>query len=593
MSDLKAIIDQVLRIPLDAENEGRINLDFSFDNFSPNINLVDNINFLFKATNDEVDVVNFINNWVRDKGIQNGIPLQLFDESTSTLLSNGILDLANNNNAFNTERCQYAIEYVQDNNSFFELADGLSLRGVSNNPKIPNNLRYNVSDYNSVRYVLNNVPDIVTSITTSLTLFIIGKEIRNAIKNLKDVITDGATSGLFGAIAFALKLAAAVAYVGFVVAAAVKLLKELSDTLFAKPKKQYTIPVKTLIEKAVNYLGYEFESDLFDGEWAKMSYYAATSIEGKISGNPENNPIPDKTLLQVLNDIGTIFNAKIKVTPDKKVIFRNKFSFIENPINFFLEDLKEKGSFKFNLNELPQSMDIKFQRDPIETNTYLRINALGINLTGGSVSTKGDGLNVSYVVDSIKTENSRLTNKMDVRIPFSRGYRKNFQTTIEKAFNSIYDLVGKLAGIIPGVKNPNKGNKIGDRIGYLLQNFDFTSSDKIIILEDNDKVSTKNFETIHAENIYNLFYEQESPVHNQWKIVEGRDKQPICQLNFIPLLRESNIVKDHTGRTALLETHKMNPQTGLHEISYRTRLLAGDFGHIPSSQFTTKLNDIE
>jgi len=592
LSNIALILNDQLRVPL-SKDQVDISLDFSFENFSPNPQLLEDITINALCTNDEFDIVNFVENWVNDKGIQNGIPAKLLDDTLGDLLVDGLVNLPKS--TFNNNRGQWTLLIEQFNNTFLERADGFKLRELYQNSSVNSNLQYTVSDFKTVYYVLNAVPDTSQTVVLLLSLYVVSKEVIQAQKELAKAIAD-AFGGITGGFVAAAKIAAAAVYFGAVVFATANLLKQLSDVLFQKPVPLYTISIKTLLEKAVNYLGYDFETDLFKDGYENLVILPSTTNtkaeKDKVPSSPLNNPIPNKTLLEMFNEVATMFNAKIKVSGNK-VEFRNKFDFIGSPSNVFLADLKEKGDQSFNLNELPQSITLQFSKDPIETNTYLRSGLLGINLTNKPVSSQGNELQVTYDVQVLEQKLSVLTEKIEVNIPYARGYRKNEQTSLEKLFNTIYDIAKTLSSIVPGTKSKLGSNpfKTGDRIGALLLNTDFIGASKVFCLGNDNKLTTDSWELVHCETLYDRFYDKESPLNNQQVIVNGRDEQPICNTNDILKIKENNVIFDSDGNTIIVQDNKRDAFTGLHEISYRRQLQSGDFGFIPADRFTVNKFD--
>ena len=119
MSNIQLILNDQLRVPLSRE-QTEINLDFSFENFSPNPQILDDITIDALCTNDEFDIVNFVNNWVNLQGIQNGIPAKLLDDALGDLLVNGLVNLPKS--TFNTNRGQWKLLIEQFNNNAQDIA---------------------------------------------------------------------------------------------------------------------------------------------------------------------------------------------------------------------------------------------------------------------------------------------------------------------------------------------------------------------------------------------------------------------------------------------------------------------------------------
>ena len=258
------------------------------------------------------------------------------------------------------------------------------------------------------------------------------------------------------------------------------------------------------------------------------------------------------------------------------MIFENRDFFIKNPFNYKLPSLKYNGNYTYNLHELPRSVRIKFAEDPVEKNTLLNIKILGIKTVTNTTSSKGNQLTAHYDIAGVKDlDLIGLKEKKEANIPMARAYRKDQQTTIEKIFNSVWDIAQRLIG-----KN---NNRLGDRIGYMLLDSNYLGTDKIL-LQDGDKLSTKNFDFIHAETLYSRFWNVESPAKNQWKIYTNRDDQPICDLSVVSAIKENNVTYNDKGKIILIEKNLRDPINSMHELTFRELLDSSDDGFIPESQ---------
>jgi hypothetical protein len=341
------------------------------------------------------------------------------------------------------------------------------------------------------------------------------------------------------------------------------------------------VGVKTLFEKGCKALGYTFESTLFDGNYANLRYLAAFNYDESSDGkrrvtSPENNPVPNITLGKLFENFSKVFNAKTRITDDKRIIFENREYFIKNPFNYKLPALKNDGTYTYNLSELPKSIKIKFADDPVEKNTLLNIKTLGIKSVTNTTDSKGDQVTVSYsITGSGNSDLVGLKESINVDIPMARAYRKTQQANIEILFNGLWDVAQRLIG--------KKDNRVGDRIGFMLLDGNYLGVDKILI-QDGNKISSENFDYIHAETLYSTFWNIESPAKNQWKIYSNRDRQPICDQVVFAAIKENNVIYNNAGKLILIQQNLYDPLSKMHEFTYREALNSSDDGFIPESQ---------
>ena len=519
---VKVVLNNDITAGVTRESTEEISLDFSFDNFSPNFEILEDwlAEYVDVGNGTSSNSVSFIKDWIKVNGIKNNIPTKIIDDRTGAVIMDAFTDLTDPTNQYDELKCIYKLAVKNRISSFAESLEGLNLRSLADSSAISGDAKIRVSDLEVLKYVRSQVPDFGTSALLSVTFYLLGVQLIQQTTKVVELFSKAATTpafafGVGGALLWwGIEVIANLAILAFLIIAIVGLLKDISDLVFSKPTPVYTVGVKTLFEKGCKELGYTFESTLFDGDYANLRYLAAFNYDESSDGKrrvttPINNPIPNISLGNLFEKFSKFFNAKTRITDDKRIIFENRDFFIKNPTPFNLPALKNEGTYTYNLSELPRSIRIKFAEDPVEKNTLLSLKTLGINVETNTTSSKGDQVTASYELVGITNKDlSPLKKEIDVDIDMARAYRKTQQENIEKLFNSIWDITQLLTG-----KNENN---IGDRIGFMLLDGNFMGTDKILI-QDGQKISSDNFRLIHAETLYSKFWNIESPAKNQWK----------------------------------------------------------------------------
>jgi hypothetical protein len=177
--NISLLLNNALSVPV--ANSAEFNLNFSYDDFSPNPNILSDFSPEFYATADDVDAVNFINNWIVKYGIGQNIPAPAIDTDTGLQISNTFLNLADAGNQFDTKKGRMKIKLDVQNNTWFELADGLNLRNY-----------YDESNFVKTRYVRESVPDYLESAILVIAIFVTVKEAiqvtRDSIAQIKEAV---------------------------------------------------------------------------------------------------------------------------------------------------------------------------------------------------------------------------------------------------------------------------------------------------------------------------------------------------------------------------------------------------------------------
>jgi hypothetical protein len=536
--------------PLNADG---LDLDFSYNQFSPNPNLV--TQFVMQLVcSPSVDPIQYTKDWIAKNSILNNIP-------TALILDNGFsftgqTKLGSTQSTYiqgQGQNTQFNLLFEPNQDTFFEKSKNLSFPTFSN-----------VDNFVITRYVTesNNKLEEVVMIGFFIQMSI---EVYRQAYNLGDLIKEAISTGfdsVSAALKFAVKAGLNLTYLGLVLVAYNQLLKQVSEILFDKPKQLYALDVWKTIEKGCDYLGFDFNSTLQE-QYANLTYLPGTTTEGVITGTPKNDANLSISFLDFINRIGQLFNAKLKVF-NGSVTFENIEFFENNPSDIQLLDLYNNGTKSFNTEDLAEKISLKYLSVPSD------INYIDNEYTEG------------YSPNFAEKQLFGVENSIDVFLPFALGQRKNSQNTAEKIFNTLFDTIAGLS----------KSYKIsgGNRIGFLKIEKDLVPTDTIFI-SNGEKIADNSNQLLQCKTLFNEFYSIESPVNNQFELTTDADKQPLCGVNTTKLL-SNNVIKDSQGRTIIVTSNIRNSTNDLYEIEYRRRLKPNDFGYFPAELIETQIKSV-
>ncbi len=536
-------------------NGDELELDLSFDNFSPNPSFVSEFVMQFVCTANN-DPITFFNDWVKQNTIVKDVPCRL---NTQDFTINGYAKLTSDRNSFifdQGQKTQYDVLFEPYVNNFFEKSKSKNLNSFITN-----------EDLVIVRYVTernSKLEDIIMLIVFTQTSITLAQTIYNTFDAIKEIVSSGFDS-VSAAIKSILKIAMNLAYLVAVLFTINELLKSMSETLFDKPKQMYCLDVWSTLKKGCQSLGYGFDSTLSD-KYKDLTILLSSTTEGVVNGNPNNDSIPSYSLLDLFEKIGLMFNAKAKVN-ESAITFEDIIFFEDNPSDIQLSDLYNNGSNVFNFEELPETINVEYQKVPQDNNF------------------KDNRYTVSYSPNFADKKLFGVENKIDIKLPFALGQRKTEQSTSEKLFNSIFDILSGL----------NKSYKVssGDRIGFLKVEQDIIPTD-IIFIRDGEKINNQSNLLLQSKSLFENHYDNESPIKKQFVKVIGRDRDPICTVATSQLIK-NNVIKDAQGRTIIVTKNIKSSRDGLYDIEYKRRLKPNDFGFFPESTIqthTTSVNNI-
>lgn len=560
-----------IEVEVDASN---ISWDFVSQNGNPNTLLLNDLvlklySIEFDRNGDGVQVVK---NWLNSFGVLRPIPCQIYDDRLG-LLFDGYGDLGSDKTRLSCDIVE--LHAVSDFENFFQRAEGFNIRSIRNTPFDVANRRVN--------YVLEEIPDYLSAAIATITLFMLVRDIVEYAKSLAQELTNAITAPINVALQIAYGLVLAVEYI--------VMLTSIINLLYQKPFAYYVANLRDVIANSCAAIGYTFESSILnEANFKKLFLLGDTDTRGAKffgSGNPENEPIPDWTLSTLLDETAKLFDGRVKAELGGVVRLEEKEYFYNLPTSFTIAETNADAKVYFNARELKESIVLQFSDDPFDKQTRGRAH----DRDDVAATLERAGFRFSTGEDSLLGEKSSARNpESEIVIGFARGARKARTTALEVVFNTIFDTVNVFLSLF-GKSMP--AGYTGSRVGYMLLENHGISQTKLLMLNDEGLIDTKQKDLLNAEILYNSYYSknQLDGEWGKWTIVEGVAAQPICSDAVLASLRNNNVCYDFTGRIAVLESHIYDEETDLYTFKYRIQgwnsPIDNEWAAIPSQPVNT------
>jgi hypothetical protein len=334
-------------------------------------------------------------------------------------------------------------------------------------------------------------------------------------------------------------------------------------------RRYNSVRVLDILTVSCQKIGIEFKSSILESEtWNNLTIIAQTDYEGDTGQNPINNPIPKESLLQLLERLSTMFNAKVKFFNNTLYFERVDYfwSYI-NPItnqasNFLLVNLQNNGVETTNWNELTGAYKIAFERDSSELNTTQRSLASNPNPNTLLVTYK---LKDNLVLDK---KEQAIKGTTEINIPFARAMRKDSNTFFEDAYRTIANIFSTIVGFLSfGLINLGR---VEDAKGYMLIS-DYTIGVDKIFLQDNNRIDTNNLSRINAKFLYDNFHKISTLAgSNQWKIITEVELSTE-QSRFVRALKQWNVGLGVDRKPIIVTRFNQDIETQTYTIEYRQK----------------------
>jgi len=523
-----------------------------------------------------LDAYEAIVEWVNDGrsggvGIFEGIPLVITNTNGTANVSvfKGIIDLqAGTTIQENLKQVQVRIRQNDSLNSLDQLLEPLDYGYLKSLGVISS------SDYVNVDYVVNKIDNGLETITTFVTIYLLSKQLADTIKEIGEtiaIISGISASGITGPVGGTIyAVAVAVLQIAYAVTLLVLIVDfgiDLFNVLVQPQRTHRGVPLRTLLSKACEYIGYNFETTIEDLE--NLVYL------------PSNQNVDEFGLKNVFSKVGTITEGIPNpgdtgyTCPEMFQICRDlfdaRFAIVGNTVQFHAENspywITQSGwekpnvlrdvagrSYRYNTDEIKGSILIQFQTDIADEYTIK-------NYQGTAFQILTDAKAVSNAA------NKTIKNLDRVDIPLALGSRKENLNGFEQGLTSIANLFDEIAGVFGG--RPNLARRIKNKVGVLEVSNNNHTVPKLLWMSGG-RLPSNHRTLFSAKTLWGKYHNYKSFVSNnfgrQRRFVEN-EVIPFGLNDFVTLLNNSYF-RDENGRVGKIVDLEWNMSKDFATISY-------------------------
>lgn len=438
-----------------------------------------------------------------------------------------------------------------------------------------------VFDLQNVPYFMISPNAVEQAIPLFLTGYVMTRELINAGKELADSIAEliqavtpsvgvGVVMDTGDIIVLALKTITRLLIFALLLVAVVDLGTQLFFLLFPPKRNFKATKFKELATKGCAFLGYTFESTIFDAEpnWTLLPVPLMKNRDSIFDVRPElwlspfNKGVPSAsdttpTLGQFMDAMETMFNAKIKVI--NGVVRLERWDYwstlalaqLQPALN--LQGTRD-SEYTYNTDDVWKRYYIKYQVD------YNDLHTLdGVMYDNHDVELSTEPLGATNLdLVSIKGLNQ-------VDIPFAMGARKDKLNWLEEIAKGVFTIVDLVTGTFGG--GTNFSSQIGERKDCLKISQQYFSVTKALYAP-NGKQPANYMEKVSAKSLWQRFHIINSINLNGWVIKENA-RIRISPQDFVTLLENNFAEVD--GQTAEILSIKYIDEKAFAEVTYRTK----------------------
>lgn len=552
--------------------ELKITMDWLNKKESINISIAD-LEFVLKANKYlQQRVLNGLDGGV---GIFEGEPYQITigNPASPIYTFEGYLDFTDQTTIIGGEEFSCSLKKRNGSDWLNEVADGFSFAYLADKDIITN------GDYVKVPYIINYIPDGMQLILLSISLYMMTKELIENIQKIAESIgdvTDAATPVIgvsvgFGAgvvtawdlgnfILVTIKLIARIVYLVAIVIAIKNLIEEIFAQLFPKKRHHLGMELRTLFERACQYLGLGFSSNIQELDWVHIPSKDRKGGDNGESGHPLSYG-PIGTFGDLIRVWKKAFNADYRII-NGVFHFNRKDSFdiVSNyqVPNFFNDQERLLDNVKFNTDEIISNYNIYWAYDTQDQNTL-------DDQTGRVFQA------ITTPLTTINDDLVNIKNLAEISLPFSIGKTKIRLTRLEEIAKELGRFVDNITGIFGG--GTNFASQITNRVGSMLLSSHFLTVGRMVKMSGSKLANDQRAE-LAAALLWDKFhfinsFAEVNGVHNQyWRFEEV--PVPMSLQEFDELL-ETNKVTDTDGNEVEIEKFEYEPERGAAILDFRVK----------------------
>lgn len=571
-------------------NWKELQVELNFDSASPDA-VVSTTNFEFVEDNADYINARLQSGLQGGVGIYEGIPFQIEVCDNNLVALNGCLNTASSDAEYTCDIVSVPVKESGRIDFLNDRADSFTFAYLASSSYVGAG-SITLNDYKQIPYVVSSIPDYTQAMLVGMSVYVLAKEALEVVKEITGMITQfvgdtatdaiqvGTYSNTLAATIF--RVALLLAYLGLIIISLIKLIQDLFDNIVQRKKHKLGMLAVDLCTKAAAYLGMNFYSPILQS----YPYNKLCIIPQKIV-NPVQGVFPatflkdkdeaqspqaaygyyDGTFGDLLRQLSEVFDAEVRVV-NNTIQFVRKTHF-NNLAAYTLPNIKtSRVPYTTNADELPSNYFITWQLDGTDLNTYDEYGGTNCQMviTPNVVGIQGNVL---------------LKNLTERRLPFAMGKRKETLTNIEDRLNGVINACSTVVNTIVNLVN-NAANVFGsslslptmpsnvfnNRIGWLKLSSDFIGIQKLVILDDDNKLSQSNRSYLDASQIFNDFHSHNMPTRGNQALIYKNREIPMCCEDFLKI-KDNNKITTFDGRTARIDSLKWNVHKETATIDYR------------------------
>lgn len=470
---------------------------------------------------------------------------------------------------------------------FFDDANGTSFELM-----LEKNVQFDKFD---VPYFIIMDNQLETGLMLALSLFVMveqsisaGKELVESISEVIQAATPSVGLGVVvdtgDVIVAVLKAVARAIYFALLVVAIIKLATKMFLLLFPPQRKMNGVKFKELLSKGCQFLGYSFESTIFDTEsgWTIVPVPLVKDRKSIFDYLPDefnlafNKGVPSSsdttsTLGSFIEAVETMFNAVTRVNNGVVRIERRDW-WMNQTTNQIIPAMvlqsERSDEYTFNTDEIWKRYYMHYQLDMSDLHC---MDSPTYDFHDAELSCEPTNV-VNADLVMIKGLN-------DVSIPFSLGARKSKLNWLELYAKEVFEMIDSVVNFFGG--SSNYAQQIGERKNAMKISQQFFSVTKCLYTTNGRQAENyANF--VSAMSLWNRFHYINEIQRNDW-IVKTNARIRISSLDFVNLLQ--NNFAEIDGQLCEILNIEWIDETKNAKITYRIRK-----NYASGKVFTQQLN---